>query len=61
MLLKSNCKKLVFTSSGGTIFGEPTVIPTAEQDYADEPESPYGVAKKRFFMDTFVPISSVDG
>ena len=47
ILLKSNCKKLVFTSSGGTIFGEPTVIPTAEGDYADEPESPYGVAKKR--------------
>ena len=47
VLLKSNCKKLVFTSSGGTIFGEPTVIPTAEEDYADEPESPNGVAKKR--------------
>ena len=47
VLLKSNCKKLVFTSSGGTIFGEPTTIPTAEEDYADEPESPYGVAKKR--------------
>ena len=47
VLLKSSCKKLVFTSSGGTIFGEPTVIPTAEEDYADEPESPYGVAKKR--------------
>ena len=47
VLLKSSCKKLVFTSSGGTIFGEPSVIPTAEGDYADEPESPYGVAKKR--------------
>ena len=47
VLLKSNCKKLVFTSSGGTIFGEPIVIPTTEEDYADEPESPYGVAKKR--------------
>ena len=47
VLLRSNCKKFVFTSSGGTIFGEPSVIPTAEEDYADEPESPYGVAKKR--------------
>ena len=47
ILLRSSCKKLVFTSSGGTIFGEPSVIPTAEEDYADEPESPYGVAKKR--------------
>ena len=61
VLLKSSCKKLVFTSSGGTIFGEPSVIPTAEEDYADEPESPYGVAKKRspceFFqmdMETFL-------
>ena len=47
VLLRSSCKKLVFTSSGGTIFGEPSVIPTPEEDYADEPESPYGVAKKR--------------
>ena len=47
VLLRSSCKKLVFTSSGGTIFGEPIVIPTTEEDYADEPESPYGVAKKR--------------
>ena len=47
VLLRSSCKKLVFTSSGGTIFGEPSVIPTSEEDYADEPESPYGVAKKR--------------
>ena len=47
VLLRSSCKKLVFTSSGGTIFGEPSIIPTAEEDYADEPESPYGVAKKR--------------
>ena len=47
LLLKSNCKKLVFTSSGGTIFGEPSVITTGEEDFADEPESPYGVAKKR--------------
>ena len=47
VLLRSSCKKLVFTSSGGTIFGEPSVIPTAEEDYSGEPESPYGVAKKR--------------
>ncbi len=46
-LLTTNCKKLVFTSSGGTIFGEPIVIPTGEDDFAGEPESPYGVAKKR--------------
>jgi len=47
VLLKTNCRKLVFSSSGGTIFGEPEIIPTSEKDFAGEPESPYGVAKKR--------------
>ena len=37
----------MFSSSGGTIFGEPNVIPTSEKDYAGEPASPYGVAKKK--------------
>ena len=46
-LLDTGCKKFVFSSSGGTIFGEPEVIPTSETDFAGEPESPYGVAKKR--------------
>ena len=46
-LINSNCKKFVFTSSGGTIFGEPKIIPTAEGDYSNEPSSPYGVAKKK--------------
>ena len=46
-LLKTDCKKLVFSSSGGTIFGEPLNIPTSEEDFAGEPQSPYGVAKKR--------------
>ena len=46
-LINSNCKKFVFTSSGGTIFGEPKNIPTAENDYSSEPASPYGVAKKK--------------
>jgi len=46
-LLKTDCKKLVFSSSGGTIFGEPVNVPTSEEDFAGEPQSPYGVAKKR--------------
>ncbi len=46
-LINSNCKKFVFTSSGGTIFGEPKNIPTTENDYSNEPASPYGVAKKK--------------
>ena len=46
-LLSTDCKKFVFSSSGGTIFGEPDVIPTSEVDFAGEPESPYGISKKR--------------
>jgi UDP-glucose 4-epimerase len=46
-LLKTDCKKFVFSSSGGTIFGEPVNVPTSEEDFAGEPQSPYGVAKKR--------------
>jgi UDP-glucose 4-epimerase len=46
-LINSNCKKFVFTSSGGTIFGEPKNIPTTESDFSNEPASPYGVAKKK--------------
>lgn len=46
-LLKTDCKKFVFSSSGGTIFGEPVNVPTSEEGYAGEPQSPYGVAKKR--------------
>ena len=46
-LMITDCKKFVFSSSGGTIFGEPNVIPTSEKDFAGEPASPYGVAKKK--------------
>ena len=46
-LLETDCKQFIFTSSGGTIFGEPEVIPTSEEDYAGEPASPYGLAKKK--------------
>ena len=46
-LIHTDFKKFVFSSSGGTIFGEPNVIPTSEKDYAGEPVSPYGVAKKK--------------
>ena len=46
-LLETDCKQFIFTSSGGTIFGEPEVIPTSEDHYAGEPASPYGLAKKK--------------
>jgi UDP-glucose 4-epimerase len=40
-------RKVVFASSGGTIYGEPdpSVLPVAE-DHPQQPVSPYGVAKK---------------
>jgi len=38
-------KKVVFASSGGTIYGTPAEIPTPET-HPQRPESPYGVAKK---------------
>ena len=37
--------KVVFASSGGTIYGTPQEIPTPET-HPQRPESPYGVAKK---------------
>jgi UDP-glucose 4-epimerase len=37
--------KVVFASSGGTIYGTPEQIPTPET-HPQRPESPYGVAKK---------------
>ena len=43
----ADCNKLIFTSSGGTIFGEPNILPTSEEDFAGEPESPYGIGKKK--------------
>jgi UDP-glucose 4-epimerase len=38
-------RKVVFASSGGTIYGTPDDIPTTEA-HPQRPESPYGVAKK---------------
>ena len=38
-------QKVVFASSGGTIYGTPEQIPTPET-HPQRPESPYGVAKK---------------
>jgi UDP-glucose 4-epimerase len=43
--LDAGVKKVVFASSGGTIYGTPEEIPTRESA-PQVPESPYGVAKK---------------
>jgi UDP-glucose 4-epimerase len=43
--LDAGVSKVVFASSGGTIYGLPDEIPTRESA-SQTPESPYGVAKK---------------
>lgn len=41
---RAGARKIVFASSGGSIYGEQSVLPTAE-DAALHPRSPYAVAK----------------
>jgi UDP-glucose 4-epimerase len=43
--LAGGTKKIVFASSGGTIYGTPEHLPVTE-GHPQKPESPYGVAKK---------------
>lgn len=42
---KARCRRFIFASSGGTIYGEPQRIPVKES-HPQQPLSPYGVAKK---------------
>ncbi|MER3396166.1 MAG: UDP-glucose 4-epimerase [Acidimicrobiia bacterium] len=42
---KAGCRRFVFASSGGTIYGEPEEIPVTES-HPQVPLSPYGIAKK---------------
>jgi UDP-glucose 4-epimerase len=37
-------RKLIYASSGGTVYGEPTQMPVPE-DHAIQPRSPYGLSK----------------
>jgi UDP-glucose 4-epimerase len=41
---KHKTKKIIFASSGGTIYGETSVFPASE-NYLELPMSPYGIAK----------------
>ena len=47
-LLQAACKaeisRVVFTSTGGAIYGEPSTLPVPESTL-EEPESPYGISK----------------
>jgi UDP-glucose 4-epimerase len=42
---EATVKKVIFSSSGGTVYGEQTVFPASE-DHATQPISPYGVSKR---------------
>ena len=44
---KNKVQKIIFTSSGGALYGEAEVIPTPE-DYPTNPLSPYGIHKLTF-------------
>jgi UDP-glucose 4-epimerase len=56
--IKTNVKKIIFASSGGTVYGEQKIVPTPENVYL-EPCSPYGIAKLAnekylsFYSDTY--------
>jgi UDP-glucose 4-epimerase len=41
---KHNCKRIIFSSTGGALYGETEQIPTPET-HETKPESPYGIAK----------------
>lgn len=43
-VVASNVKRVIFPSSGGTIYGEPTRLPVCETDAAS-PMDPYGITK----------------
>lgn len=45
--LKHKVKKIIFTSTGGALYGEATELPTKE-DYPTNPISPYGIHKLTF-------------
>ncbi len=42
---QNGLKKIIFASSGGVVYGEANVLPTAENYEPKEPLSPYGVSK----------------
>ncbi len=46
---KTGVKKVVFSSSGGTVYGDPTYLPCDEK-HPIQPLSPYGAAKYAFEM-----------
>ncbi len=41
----AKCQRLVFTSTGGAVYGSNVKLP-AKESYAKHPDSPYGISKK---------------
>ncbi len=52
---ETQCRKVIFASSGGAIYGEQDVFPASE-DHPKRPLSPYGVSKytSELYMDFYV-------
>ncbi|HEX5143883.1 MAG TPA: GDP-mannose 4,6-dehydratase [Mycobacterium sp.] len=58
---KTGVRKIVHTSSGGSIYGVPTVFPTGE-DVPTDPHSPYAASKVsgEIYLNTFRHLYDVD-
>jgi UDP-glucose 4-epimerase len=58
---KTGVRKIVHTSSGGSIYGVPTVFPTGE-DVPTDPHSPYAASKVsgEMYLNTFRHLYDVD-
>jgi len=60
---RAGVRKVVYAASGGTIYGEPEVIPVLESvAEGSHPRSPYGVSKKTVlsYLDLFWELSRLD-
>ena len=61
--LDAGCRRLVFASSGGTVYGEPDPadLPVRE-DHPPLPTSPYGVSKRTAedYLDSFAPLYGLE-
>jgi UDP-glucose 4-epimerase len=54
-------KRIVFSSTGGALYGETDVLPTPE-DYPITPENPYGIAKRsvEFYLEFYRAVHGLE-